>query len=70
MAAAGMTSGGPAAATGTFESYEMSDHDGDTSESESDDEEMRERSRRAAKKVWRYFNERGCPPCVVCGFLV
>ncbi|CAM9935184.1 unnamed protein product [Pylaiella littoralis] len=29
----------------------MSDHDGDTSESESDEEDMRERKRRAAKKI-------------------
>ncbi|CAN0478552.1 unnamed protein product [Ectocarpus sp. 12 AP-2014] len=29
----------------------MSDHDGDTSESESDEEEMRERSRRSGKKI-------------------
>lgn len=40
---------------GTFESYEISDHDGETSESDSEEEERNERGRRAGKKVGRWL---------------
>lgn len=52
----------PTTAVATFNSYEISDHDGSSSSSDSEDEEAHKRKKK--KQVWKYFVGRSVQPDV------